>query len=60
MELREFFQLESYEADVNSKEISSPNNRQYEEQIENLEEKIVRIALQKQKAYQDAAEVFIY
>ena len=52
MELREFFQLESYEADVNSKEISSPNNRQYEEQIENLEEKIVRIALQKQKAYQ--------
>ena len=60
MELREFFQLEFYEADVNSKEISSPNNRQYEEQIENLEEKIVRIALQKQKAYQDAAEVFIY
>ena len=60
MELREFFQLESYEADVNSKEISSPNNRQYEEQIENLEEKIVGIALQRQKAYQEAAEVFIY
>lgn len=60
MEIKKFFQITSYEFEIISQEIESPNNEQYEIRAEEFEEKITQITIQKQKAYKEAEEVLIY
>lgn len=60
MEIKNFFQICSFEYKTKATEIKTPNNEQYEIRAEKFEERIAQIVIQKQKAYKDAEELLIY
>ena len=60
MEMNKLFKNCSVDYGSKAREIESLNNEQYEKRAEEFEKRYVRINTQKQKAYREAEEMFVY